>query len=222
MAASANYPSIQELPAKIPVFPLSGALLLPRTQMPLNIFEPRYLNMIDDAMRGDRVIGMIQPNEMKGGPPATPALFSTGCVGRITQFAESNDDRYLITLTGIARFHTAEELKVTTPYRQCRVDYSDFVQDLVPHSGEDEVDRETLLKTLAAYLDANKLEADWKDIDGAPTEALVNGLSMMSPYGAREKQALLEAPDLKNRADVLIAITEMALAKGGGSDLPMQ
>ena len=222
MPVSANYRGIGDLPATIPVFPLAGALLLPRAQLPLNIFEPRYLAMTDDAMKGERLIGMIQPDESKGGPPSTPALFSTGCAGRITQFAESGDGRYLISLTGIARFRVVEELPATTPYRQCRVDFVPFRNDLVPRHGEETVDRTTLLKTLAAYLKANKLEADWKDINEAPTEALVNGLSMMSPYGTREKQALLEAPDLANRANVLIAITEMALAKDGDNDLPMQ
>src|SRR5262249_24530070 len=158
--------------------------------------------------------------DSKGGSAMIPALFSTGCAGRITQFAESGDGRFLITLTGIARFKIVEELSAMTAYRQCRVDFSEFAPDLVPNLGEDSVDRTGLLKPLADYLKANKLEADWKDIGAAPTEALVNGLSMMSPYGVREKQALLEAPDLKNRADVLIAITEMALAKGGDNHLP--
>ena len=218
-----HYRDPQELPGTIPVFPLAGALLLPRAQMPLNIFEPRYLAMIDDAMKGARLIGMIQPDEKKGGPAAAPALYATGCAGRITQYAESGDGRYLITLTGVARFRVLEELSVTTPYRQCRADFAAFKNDLVPRFGEDTVDRELLLKTLSDYLKANKLEADWQDINQAPTEALVNGLAMMSPYGAREKQALLEAPDLKSRAEVLIALTEMSLAKSDGdSDLPMQ
>jgi Lon protease-like protein len=221
MPASVNYRTPDDVPSAIPVFPLAGALLLPRAQLPLNIFEPRYLAMIDDTMKGNRVIGMIQPDESKGAR-SVPALFSTGCAGRITQFAESGDGRYLITLEGIARFRVAEELVVTTAYRQCRVDFSDFQTDFVPRLGEEAVNREELLKTLANYLKANKLEADWKDINGAQTEALVNGLSMMSPYGAREKQALLEAPDLKNRADVLVAITEMAIARGGDKNLPMQ
>jgi Lon protease-like protein len=219
--ASPGYKTPGDLPAVIPVFPLEGALLLPRVQLPLNIFEKRYLAMIDDAMKKDRIIGMIQPDG-KSGAASLPSLFSTGCAGRITQFAESGDGRFLVTLTGIARFKILEELPATTAYRQCRVDFSDFASDLVPHLGEDSVDRAGLLKTLADYLKANKLEADWKDISAAPTEALVNGLSMMSPYGVREKQALLEAPDLKNRADVLVAITEMAIAKGGDNHLPMQ
>lgn len=222
MPANVNYKTPGDLPGIIPVFPLAGALLLPRALLPLNIFEPRYLAMVDDAMKGSRVIGMIQPDESKEGARAAPALFATGCAGRITQFAESGDGRNLITLEGIARFRVTEELAVTTAYRQCRVDFSDFKTDFVPRLGEEAVNREELLKTLANYLKANKLEADWKDINEAQTEALVNGLSMMSPYGAREKQALLEAPDLKNRADVLVAITEMAIARSGDNDLPMQ
>ena len=218
-----HYRDPQELPETIPVFSLAGALLLPRAQMPLNIFEPRYLAMTDDAMKGTRLIGMIQPDDKKAASPAGPAMYATGCAGRITQYAESGDGRYLITLTGVARFRVQEELSVTTPYRQCRVDFATFKDDLVPRAGEAAVDREQLLQTLRDYLKANNLQADWQDINQAPTEALVNGLAMMSPYGAREKQALLEAPDLKSRAEVLIALTEMALAKSDGdSDLPMQ
>jgi Lon protease-like protein len=213
----------QELPQKIPVFPLAGALLLPRAQLPLNIFEPRYLAMIDDALEKPRIIGMIQPDETKNGLPAHPALYPTGCAGRITQFAESGDGRYLVTLTGIARFRIVEELSAATPYRQCRVDFAPYTRDLLPNDGADAVDREALLKILSTYLSANKIEADWQGIRQSPTEALVNGLSMLSPYGVKEKQALLEAPDLKTRAEMLIAVTEITLAKGSdGGGLPMQ
>ena len=222
MAMNPVYVAPSGLPATMPVFPLAGALLLPRGELPLNIFEPRYLAMIDDALKVERIIGMIQPNEGKGAPAAPPALYQVGCAGRITQFAESGDGRYLISLTGIARFRVVEELSVTTPYRQCRVDFSAFAQDFVPRHGEDEVDRPALLRALQAYLEANKLEADWADIKNAPTEALVNGLAMMSPYGPREKQALLEAPDLKARADTLVAVTEMALAQREGSETSLQ
>jgi Lon protease-like protein len=209
------------LPAAIPIFPLAGVLLLPRGDLPLNIFEPRYLAMVDDTLRGERIIGMIQPDEKKTVAGAHPPLLGVGCAGRITQLAETGDGRYLITLTGIARFRIVQELTATTPYRQCRVDYS-FDQDFVPRAGEEEVDRDALLRTLKAFLEANKLEADWGDIRSAPTEALVNGLAMMSPYGAPEKQALLEAPDLKTRAETLIAVTEMALAQRAGSETPLQ
>ena len=136
-----------------------------------------------------------------------------GCVGRITQLAESGDGRYLIELTGVARFRIEEELPVKTPYRQCRVTYAPFADDFVARKGEDEVDREAVLAALRDFLKANNLKADWDGIEKAPNEALVNALSMMSPYGAAEKQALLEAPDLKTRAEMLVAITEIELAK---------
>lgn len=222
MPINAEYRGPADLPEVIPVFPLPGALLLPRGQMPLNIFEPRYLAMVDDAMKDARIVGMIQPDEAAGDNAAKPALRAIGCAGRITEFSETGDGRYLITLNGIARFRVVEELAVTTPYRQCRVDFSSFADDLTPRHGEDAVDRNELLRTLSAFLTANEIEADWKGIREAPTEALVNGLSMMAPYGPREKQALLEAADLKQRADMLVAVTEMALARTGDDDLPIQ
>lgn len=223
MATNAPYRTLDELPPVIPVFPLTGALLLPRVQLPLNIFEPRYLTMTDDAMKSTRIIGMIQPDESRANPASGPALYSMGCAGRITQFSETGDGRYLITLNGIARFRVVEEMAAAAPYRRCRVDFAPFADDLIPSRGEDAVDRDELLRTLSAFLSANEIEADWKGIREAPTEALVNGLSMMAPYGVREKQALLEAADLKERADILVAVTEMALAKtGGDNDLPMQ
>ena len=223
MPMNAVYRGPDDLPGVIAVFPLPGALLLPRGQMPLNIFEQRYLIMIDDALRGTRLIGMIQPDPAHPGPDKNkPQLFSVGCVGRITQLAESGDGRYLIQLTGIARFRVADELPVDTPYRQCRVAYRPFANDFVARKGEDEVDRKTLLRTLADFLKANNLKADWDGIENAPNEALVNALAMMSPYGAAEKQALLEAPDLKTRAEILVAVTEIELAKGRTGETPLQ
>jgi len=224
MPMNASYRGPGELPEVIPVFPLPGALLLPRGQMQLNIFEPRYLAMVDDAMRaGHRLIGMIQPDIMHTERRDRPTLFSIGCVGRITQLAESGDGRYLLELTGVTRFRVAEELLVTTPYRQCRVDYATFIDDFTARKGEDEVDRKALIGVLADFLKANNLKADWEDIDKAPNEALVNALSMMSPYGTPEKQALLEAPDLKTRAEILVAVTEIELAKKKTSgDPPLQ
>jgi Lon protease-like protein len=214
MPMNAEYRGPIELPEIIPVFPLPGALLLPRGQIPLNIFEPRYLAMVDDALRdGHRLIGMIQPDPAHPGTPDKPALYRVGCVGRITQLAESGDGRYLIELTGVARFRVEEELKVTTAYRQCRVTYAPFSDDFTARKGEDQVNREALLVALHDFLKANDLKADWEGIEQAPNEALVNALSMMSPYGAPEKQALLEAPDLKARAEVLVALTEIELAK---------
>jgi len=214
MPMNAQYRGPIEMPGVIPVFPLPGALLLPRGQMPLNIFEPRYLAMIDDALRdGHRLIGMIQPDASHSESAEKPVLYKIGCVGRITQLAESGDGRYLIELTGVARFRVEEELKVATQYRQCRVTYAPFADDFVARKGENAVDRAGLLAALTDFLKANDLKADWEGIDKAPNEALVNALSMMSPYGAAEKQALLEAPDLKTRAEILIAIAEIELAK---------
>jgi uncharacterized protein len=224
MPINATYKGPDDLPGVIAVFPLPGALLLPRGHMPLNIFEPRYLAMVDDAFRGgSRLIGMIQPDPAHTGPDLNkPNLFHVGCVGRITQLAESGDGRYLIQLTGIARFRIDEELAVGTPYRQCRVSYQPFIEDFIARKGEEAVDRKTLLRTLADFLKANKLKADWEGIENAPNEALVNALAMMSPYGPAEKQALLEAPDLKTRAEILIAVTEIELAKGKTGETPLQ
>ena len=208
----------------IAIFPLAGALLLPRGQMPLNIFEPRYIAMIDDALRsGHRLIGMIQPDAAHPGSEHRPNLYKVGCVGRITQIAETGDGRYLLQLTGIARFRIEEELNVDTPYRQCSVTYAPFVDDFTARKGEDAVDRKSLLHALSDFLKANDLKADWEGIENAPSEALVNALAMMSPYGSAEKQALLEAPDLKTRAEILVAVTEIELAKKTtGGETPLQ
>jgi Lon protease-like protein len=215
MPMNVAYRRPDDLPDVIPVFPLAGALLLPRGQMPLNIFEPRYLAMVDDALSsGRRLIGMIQPDTAHRGSEEKPSLYRIGCVGRITQLGETGDGRYLMELTGIARFRIAEELSVATPYRQCRVAYAPYADDFIARKGEDAVDRAALLAALAAFLKANDLKADWDGIENAPNEALVNALAMMSPYGAAEKQALLEAPDLKTRAEILVAVTEIELAKG--------
>ena len=207
-------PTFEQLPETLPIFPLSGVLLLPRGQMPLNIFEPRYLAMIDDALRdGHRLIGMIQPDLAHSKDDARPALFKVGCVGRITQLAESGDGRYILELTGISRFKVIEELTVLTAYRQCKVDFFAYVDDFVARKGEDDVDRAALLGVLTDFLKANNLQVDWEGIESAPNEALVNALAMMSPYGPAEKQAMLEAVDLKTRAEMLVAMTEMDLAK---------
>lgn len=220
-AGIAEYHRPNDLPDVVPVFPLSGALLLPRGQMPLNVFEPRYLRMVDSAVAGDRVIGIIQP-DAGGGSLRQPALHQIGCAGRITAFAESNDGRYLVTLTGIARFRVIEEVAVDTPYRQCRITAAPYADDFIDRAGEEEVDRDTLLGALRAYLEAHNLEADWDSVDTASNEALVNGMAMLSPYGPAEKQALLEAPDLKTRAETLVALTEISLAKDSPSGRTLQ
>jgi Lon protease-like protein len=220
---NAVYRGPADLPETIPVFPLPGALLLPRGQMPLNIFESRYLAMIDDALADrHRLIGMIQP-KAPNADDEKPELYDVGGVGRITQLAETGDGRYLLQLTGIARFRVFKELDVVTAYRQCRVSYAPFAADFIARRGEELVDRQAVLDALTAFLRANDLKADWEGIENAPNEALVNALSMMSPYGPAEKQALLEAPDLKTRAEILVALTEIELAKGGTPDeTPLQ
>ena len=224
MPINAEYRGPADLPEVIPVFPLPGALLLPRGQMPLNIFEPRYLAMVDDTFRdGHRLIGMIQPDVTHSHNEERPALFRVGCVGRITQLAESGDGRYILELTGVSRFKVVEEMTVLTAYRQCKVDYFPFIDDFTARKGEDAVDREALLEVLTDFLKANNLKVDWEGVESAPNEALVNALAMMSPYGPAEKQAMLEAPDLKTRAEILIAVTEMDLAKKRTSgDPPLQ
>ncbi|MBY0362180.1 MAG: LON peptidase substrate-binding domain-containing protein [Phreatobacter sp.] len=218
MATNTTYLGPADLPDVIPVFPLPGALLLPRGQLPLNIFEPRYLAMIDDAfLSGRRLIGMVQPVPADE-DAKRPTLSAVGCVGRITQLAESGDGRYMLSLTGITRFRIVEELAVTTPYRQCKIDCEPYQGDFEARVGEDDVDRDGLLKTLKEFLEVNDMEADWDGIRRAPTEILVNALCMMSPWGLKEKQALLEAPDLKTRAALLVAVTEVALAKDRPAD----
>ena len=222
MSINKPYRDPDEMPAVLPVFPLEAALMLPRGQLPLNIFEPRYLAMIDDAMKADRIIGMIQPALVGSSDHGARSLQAVGCAGRLTQIAETGDGRYVITLTGIARFRVIEELSVTTPYRQCRVDFSDFSEDFQPRAGEKAVDREGLVKALRSFATATRLTIDWKAIDEAQNEELVNALAMMSPFGPKEKQALLEAPDLKTRAEVLIAITEIELARGRNASSTLQ
>ena len=207
-----GYIRAADLPQVIPVFPLSGILLLPRGQLPLNIFEPRYLNMVDDAMAGDRIIGMIQPS---GGLARLPTLSPVGCAGRITSFNETSDGRYLITLTGVSRFRIAGELPVQTPYRQVRASFAEWEADLTaPPAGEGNLDREGLLDALKAYLETRGLDIDWDTAETAPPEALVNSLAMALPFDPPEKQALLEAADLDHRAEVLTALMQIGAAGG--------
>lgn len=211
-AGNVHYRRGSDVPNVVPVFPLSAALLLPGGRMPLNVFEPRYLQMIDEAMTGTRLIGMIQPS-LDGAvrKDGEPQICEVGCLGRVTSLAETGDGRYLIVLQGVCRFRVTSELSVRTPFRQCRI--VSFEGDLNEEQGTGEINRPALLKTFRAYLEANGLDADWESVSRAENTMLVNALSMMAPYGAAEKQALLEAPDLKSRAETLIAITEMALAR---------
>ncbi|MEI9422632.1 LON peptidase substrate-binding domain-containing protein [Mesorhizobium sp. Cs1299R1N1] len=211
-AGNAHYRLAKDLPSTIPLFPLEGALLLPGGRMPLNIFEPRYLQMVDEAVAGSRVIGIIQPG-LNGAlrEDGEPELCNVGCIGRIIAFSETGDGRYLISLQGVCRFRIAHELTVKTPFRQCKP--APFLADLDEEQAADEIDRPALLRAFRAYLQANDLEADWESVSRAENAMLVNALSMMAPYGPAEKQALLEAADLKTRAETLIAITEMTLAR---------
>ena len=214
-AGNCPYRSPEDVPAVIPVFPLPAALLLPRSELPLNIFEPRYVAMIDMALSGDRIVGMIQPDEGKGPGSLGPSLCNVGCAGRITSFAETGDGRYMVTLTGVARFVVVEELVTNTLFRQCRVSAAPFIADFASNADESQVDRNSVLKTFRDYLDAHNLEADWDSVGRASNETLINALAMMAPFGTAEKQALLEAPDLRARAETLVALTEMSLARDG-------
>lgn len=215
---NARYLKPDDLPGMIPVFPLTGALLLPGGQLPLNIFEPRYLSMFDDALAGCRLIGMVQPvfgdHVEADRSSEAPALCRVGCIGRITSFAETGDGRYITSLTGVCRYRLISEVRTTKAYRSFKI--APFISDLSGADDERGVDREALLSAFRAYLDANKLEADWESVERASNTTLVNSMSMMSPYGPAEKQALLEAPDLKTRAETLIAITEIVLARNFG------
>ena len=209
-----SYRTESDIPELVPVFPLSGALLLPGAQLPLNIFEPRYLSMFDDALSSHRMIGVIQPALADAAACKGPVedLCRVGCLGRITAFSETGDGRYVITLAGVCRFRVSEEPEIgRKPYRSCRI--SPFLGDLDAADDGAQVDRTALLESFKAYLEANNLEADWNSVERASTESLVNSLSMMSPYGPAEKQALLEADDLKMRAETLVALTEIALAR---------
>jgi Lon protease-like protein len=227
MTLTEQYRDIADLPGTIPVFPLAGAILLPRGQLPLNIFEPRYLKMIDDALRGDRIIGMVQPDGEEAilasqMPDKQPPLCAIGCAGRITSFAETGDGRVVITLTGIARFRIKSELATLTPYRQCEVDWNEFADDLIAGHNQDEVSRERLLEILKEYLETHELQADWRAIRLSSNETLVNSLCTISPYGPREKQALLEAKTLEDRNQMLIALTEKALQELSPNDTTVQ
>jgi len=205
-----GYRHAGDLPQVIPIFPLDGALLLPRTELPLQIFEPRYLNMIDDAMAGDRIIGMVQT--WPGGDRARPNLARVGCVGRITSYAETPDGRYLITLTGVCRFETGEELNVRTPYRQVRAAYAPFESDLADAAIAPGADRRKFARVLKGYLNHRDLDIDWETANAAPLEALVNSLAMGLPFEPAEKQALLEARTFSQRFEVLTALLEIDAA----------
>ena len=212
-----GYSKVSDLPQVAPLFPLDGVLLLPRGQLPLNVFEPRYLNMLDDVMGGDRVLGIVQTKP--GGERTRPALVGVGCLGRVTSFAETGDGRYLITLTGACRFRLGPELNAPTPYRQARLDYAAYAADLeaAPDLAES---RPMLLSALRAYLERRGLSVDWEAAESAPPEALVNSLCMALPFDGPEKQALLEAADAAERLHALTALLRIGAAAGDDDDPP--
>jgi uncharacterized protein len=207
-----------DLPRTLAVFPLDGAVMFPKGQLPLNIFEPRYLNMIDDALAGDRLIAMIQT--ASDDERAPPELAQVGTVGRLTAFAETDDGRYLITLTGISRFAVVRELPVATAYRQVEADFSSYAQDLKPPHDFIDFDRPPFLAVVRSYLDRNGLKADWESIEEAHPELLINALSAMCPFAPIEKQALLEAATLADRQRTLETLMRMDV--GEAPDGPVQ
>lgn len=194
------------IPTRFPIFPLPGAILLPGGNLPLNIFEQRYLQMTRDAMRTDQVIGMVQPCGDAGRGP--PPIYQVGCVGRIASFAETEDGRYLISLTGLCRYDILEELKVTTPYRQVVASFERWSQDLEEAVPSDSL-RPTLCAALRAYFEVNDISADWAQIEAAPLAGLITSLAMICPFEPCEKQALLEAGGADERCRVLIALLQM-------------
>lgn len=216
MGLTDRYRTLSDLPSRLPVFPLQGCILLPRSSLPLNIFEPRYLSMIDDALAGDRLVGILQPL-LASTPEESPQgrdcpLRRTGGVGRITSYAETEDNRLLVTLTGVTRFQVVAECDPGRPYRMMEVSYAPYAGDLDEGHGQEAVDRDAFLAALRHYLAARKLDADWRSIERSPPELLINTLSVICPYGPEEKQALLEAPDLRQRAEILMALARMEIA----------
>jgi uncharacterized protein len=205
------------LPIRFPIFPLPGAILLPGGNLPLNIFEPRYLAMTRDAMRTDRVIGMIQPSVPRA--RGEPEIYPIGCAGRITSFAETEDGRYLITLTGVCRFEVVEELSVDTPYRQVVASFERWQGDLEPPTPSDSL-RPTLVGALRGYFELYEISADWGQVQAAPLAGLVTSLAMICPFEPCEKQALLEAADPEQRARILIALLQMGACGARGSVAP--
>ena len=207
-----------DLPDTIPVFPLGGALLLPRARLPLHIFEPRYLQMIEDCMKTPaRLIGMVQPNAVPGRDGT--GLQTIGCAGRLTQFSETEDGRYMITLGGVSRFRVRKEVEGFTPYRRCEVDWDGFDRDLGPSEEDDHFQRKKFLDLLGRYFDTKGLSADWDTLKDADDELLINSLSMMLEFEPEDKQALLEAPSLETRHQTLVTLIQYALSGGQGGEM---
>lgn len=208
-----------DLPDTIPVFPLPGALLLPRARLPLHIFEPRYLQMLDDCMKTPaRLIGMIQTREV---PSGEKRLHAIGCAGRLTGFSETEDGRYMISLTGISRFRVREEVQGFTPYRRCTVDWAPFARDLGGPEEDKGFQRAPFLDLLGRYFESQGLSTDWSSLKEAESELLINSLSMLCPFPPEDKQALLEAPSLTTRRETMVTLIEFAL-RGGSGDEVMQ
>lgn len=207
---SAFDPDFEDLPATLPIFPLTGVLLLPRGRLPLNIFEPRYLNMVGDALGANRMFGMVQPAEAQAeASQDEPDVYPTGCAGRITHFEETNDGRFILSLRGVCRFRIAEEIPTTRGYRRCSADWSSFAEDLTPPT-DTAIDRDRLLTAVRTYFSVKRLDANWEAIEKAEDEYLVTSIAMLCPFDPSEKQALLEAPDLSARSELLTTIIEMA------------
>ena len=210
-----GFHALSDLPHTLPIFPLTGVVLLPHSALPLNIFEPRYLALADDALSGNRLIGMIQPTESEDAV-LKPKLSDVGCAGRIISYRETEDNRYLVTLAGVCRFRVKEEIPVLSPYRQVACDFSPFAPDLVQSEAGD-FPRDRLLTALKHYLSHRDMKADWKSVMTAPPESLVNALAMMCPFEPAEKQALLEAPSWVERVATLVTLLEISTAPGPGS-----
>jgi len=208
-----------DLPEVIPVFPLPGALLLPRSRLPLHIFEPRYLSMLEDALKTpERLIGMIQPNEVPGREGST-GLMTIGCAGRITQFSETEDGRYMITLSGISRYRILEEIEGFPPYRRARVSWDGFERDRGGADHDPAFDRARFMDLLGRYFSTKGLNTDWDTLKDAEDELLINSLSMLLEFQPEDKQALLEAPSLSTRRETLITLIEYSLHGGDAEDL---
>lgn len=208
---------IKDLPDTIPVFPLPGALLLPRSRLPLHIFEPRYLAMLDDVLKtSTRLIGMVQPYD---GPDKSGKLHSIGCAGRLTAFSETEDGRYMVTLSGVSRFRIEAEVEGFSPYRRCRVDWAGFERDMGAVERDNEFDRDAFMTLLGRYFDDQGLKTDWESLGEAEDELLINSLSMLCPFEPEDKQALLEAPSLSTRRETLVTLIEFALRSGGTEEM---
>lgn len=211
--------NLADLPDIIPIFPLPGALLLPRSRLPLHLFEPRYLTMLEDVLKTpQRLIGMIQPNVVPGRDGGT-GLHSIGCVGRVTQFSETEDSRYMITLTGISRYRIMNEVEGFTPYRRAGVSWTGFERDLGPTDVDALFDRLAFMELLSRYFDARELQTDWETLTEADDELLINSLSMLLGFEPDEKQLLLEAPSLSTRRETLVTLVEYALRGGEHQDI---